>query len=154
MNAEEKALLEAVGNMLQQNAKLGLSVHSDKEENSHNMQFEWEGIDDVFKLKTQNLSFQDAIVSAFFMVHSYKYIDDAKFLIAFEKELEARAVPQEEIDKALNIVIDMKSELEKDDERSYGWNQDMEGLKDVTTNADDRKSKPSEPFTGGGPAPK
>ncbi len=149
----ENLLVEAVKNMLQQNAELGLSVHKD-EETSHGMQHEWEGIDDAFALKVQNLTFHDAITSAFLMVHSYKYVDDTRFLIAFEKELQGRAVPQDEIDKSINIVNDMKAGLDQGDERSFGWNNDMEGLIDVTTNADNRDAKTTEPFTGGGPAPK
>jgi hypothetical protein len=153
MDPNEKVLLEAIGNMLQQKAKLGLAAH-DPEETSHATQFEWEGLDDMFNIKTQDLTFHDAITSAFQMVHSYKYIDDPRFNMAFEKELEARAVPPEEIAKSIDVIQTMRDGLKDGNERSHGWNQDMEGLIDVTTNADDRKMNTSEPFTGGGPAPK
>jgi hypothetical protein len=152
MNSNEKMLLEAIGNMLQQKAKLGLAAH-DPKETSHNTEFEWEGLEDMLNIKTQDLTFHDAITSAFKMVHSYKFIDDPKFNIALEKELESRAVPPNEITKTIDIIQTMRDSLKSGNERSHGWNQDMKGLIDVTTHADET-SKASEPFTGGGPAPK
>ena len=76
LNKNEKALLEAVASMLKQDAKLGLPLNN---ETSHASQFRWEGIDDAFALKMAGSPFADSVHSAFFAVHSHKYIDNPSF---------------------------------------------------------------------------
>jgi hypothetical protein len=46
-----------------------------------------------------------------------------------------------------SMVTDLKN---NPGEQDAGWSPEMEALVDLTSNADDRKAKPSEPFTGGG----
>ena len=154
LSKNERAILEAVGNLLQQDAKLGLAIHKDKEV-SHLSQFRWEGIDDLFTLKASNSPFKDSLTSAFYAVHSHKYIDHPTFKLSLEKELTARGVPtvaREAAMKYVDAIIEDLSEKEPS-EHDAGWNSDMKGLVDLTSNADDRTPEKSEPFTGGGPAP-
>ncbi len=157
LNPKEQLLLEAIGSLLTGNAKLGLPLGekiTDKE-SSHNMQFEWEGITDLFRLKVQDLTHRDAITSTFFKIHGYKYIDDPTFKISFEKDLESQGTPKEEIGKALAAIDEVKDEiLKKNDERAFGWNRELDKIQDITSNANDRDAKTLEPWSGGGPAPK
>jgi hypothetical protein len=152
LNKHEKALLEAVASMLKQDANLGLTINN---ETSNTSQFRWEGIDDAFALKAAGSPFADSMTSAFFAVHSHKYIDNPTFKLSFEKEMSARAIPTYEKDQAIKYLDDMQNELSanKLSERDAGWNPNMEDIVDLTSNADNRTPETSKPFTGGGPAP-
>jgi hypothetical protein len=152
LNENERALLEAVSTLLKQDAKLGLPISG---ETSHTSQFRWEGIDDAFALKVANSPFSDAIRSAFFAVHTHKYIDNPTFKLSFEKELTGRAVPTPERTQALKYLEEMVGELSSNklSERDAGWNPNMADLVDLTSNADNRTPKSEKPFTGGGPSP-
>jgi hypothetical protein len=151
LSKKENAILEAVSSMLQQSSKLGLQDSG--EETSHNSQFRWEGIDDAFALKVNDLTFYEAVTSAFHKVHSYKYIDHPTFKLALVTELKSRAVPQVEIDEACKAVDGLLNELsaDKPSERDAGWHPNIDEIADMTRNADNRKAKRDEPFTGGGP---
>jgi hypothetical protein len=152
LNPNEKMLLEAISSMLQQDARLGVPIHN---ETSHTSQFRWEGIDDAFALKAAESPFADSLTSAFFAVHSHKYIDNPTFKLSFEKEMSARAVPMEERLQALKYLDAMVNELSpsKPSEQDAGWNPNMDEIADMTSHADNRKPQTSKPFTGGGPAP-
>jgi hypothetical protein len=152
LNKDEKAILEALSSLLKQNAKLGLPIDN---ESSHYSQFRWEGIDDAFALKVAGSPFADSINSAFFAVHSHKYVDHPVFPLSFEKEMSARAIPTPDREQAMKYLKEMVTELSatKLSEQDAGWNPAMAEIVDLTTNADDRTPKTSKPFTGGGPAP-
>lgn len=130
-------------------------VKHDDDESSHTSQFRWEGIDDAFKLKVAGSEFEDAITSAFFQTHSYKYIDHPTFAKSFRKELTARALPTKEIETALDHVETLQKELSRNPgEQDSGWNPNMKDLVDVTTHADDRQhGGHTDPFSGGGQHP-
>jgi len=149
---KEKALLEAISTMLKQDAKLGLPISS---ETSHTSQFRWEGIDDAFALKVSKSPFAESISSAFFAVHSHKYIDNPTFKLSFDREMSARAVPTPEKERAFKYLEEMTKELSgtKLSEHDAGWNPNIADIADMTRNADNRDSEQSKPFTGGGPAP-
>ncbi len=152
LNNKEKALLEAISTMLMQDAKLGLPISG---ETSHSSQFRWEGIDDSFSLKVSKSPFADSISSAFFAVHSHKYIDNPTFKLSFGREMSARAIPTPEKDQAFKYLEEMANELSSNklSEQDAGWNPNMADIVDLTSNADDRTPGKSKPFTGGGPAP-
>jgi len=152
LNNKEKALVEAISTMLTQDAKLGLPISG---ETSHTSQFRWEGIDDAFSLKVSESPFADSISSAFFAVHSHKYIDNPTFKLSFDREMSARAIPTPEKDQAFKYLEEMATELSSNklSERDAGWNPNMADLVDLTSNADNRTPEKSKPFTGGGPAP-
>ena len=107
-------------------------------------------IDDAFALKIAGSPFADSITSAFFAVHSHKYIDNPTFKLSFDREMQARAIPTEEKEHAFKYLEKLTEELS---EKDAGWNPNMDEIVDVTSNADNRKPKTSKPFTGGGPAP-
>lgn len=154
LNKNEKALLEAVGNLLQQDAKLGLAMHKDKEI-SHLSQFRWEGIDDLFTLKASGNPYKDSLTSAFYAVHSHKYIDHPTFKLSLEKELTARGMPSNVREAAMKYVDAIIEDLsaKEPSEHDAGWNPNMKDIVDLTSNADHRTPKTAKPFTGGGPAP-
>jgi hypothetical protein len=159
LNSTEKLILEAVAGMLQQDAKLGLSIHTGavgfNKTTDHHSQFRWEGIDDLFTLKVAGSPFKDAATSAFFAVHSHKYIDHPTFKLSFDKEMKARAIPTAVREDCLkhvdNIVEDLSAK--KPNEQDAGWSPHLAEIVDITSHADTRTAKMTEPFTGGGPAP-
>lgn len=154
LNEGEQKLLSAIKNVLKEDTALQdmLSyVKHDVPETSHHSQTRWEGIDDAFVLKVDNSPFKDAITSAFFQVHAYKYIDHPTFKKSFLKELTQRAVPTKETEKALKHVDSL---IENPGERDSGWNPNLDEIVDITSNADNRKAESTEPFTGGGLYPK
>ncbi len=151
LNKTEKLIVEAISSMLKQDARLGLPVQQD--EVAHNSQFKWEAIDDAFELKISGSPFADVISSAFFAVHSHKYIDHPSFKLSFEKEMTARGVPEEERQQAIKYLEQLIKEVSVK-EQDAGWNHQIKDISDMTSNADIRGPKPSEPFSGGGPAPK
>lgn len=159
LSKNERAILEAVGNLLQQDAKLGLSIHKDavgyEKTTDHYSQFRWEGIDDLFTLKASGNPFRDSLTSAFYAVHSHKYIDHPTFKLSLEKELTARGVPTVAREAAMKFVDAIIEDLsaDKPSEQDAGWGPHVKEMRDLTSNADDRTSEKSEPFTGGGPAP-
>jgi len=97
MNGNEKLLLEAISNMLDDKTKLGLSFHKipergkgESNEKSHNVQFRWEDIEDTMRLKLNadpKITMYEAISGAFFHTHSYKNIDDPDFVLCFKKQM-------------------------------------------------------------------
>lgn len=156
MKKEEQVLLESFKTLLQHDAKLGLRDHNQKE-TSHVQWHQWEGIDDMFALKASKSTFCEGLTSSFHSVHSYKYIDDPTFPIAMEKSMTARGIPAKDRQVALKYIQEIIEELSKGSdwsEKDAGWNPNMDEIIDVTRNADKRDAKTSEPFTGGGPAPK
>lgn len=165
LKKNEKNLVEALKNFLQQDAKLGLAIH-DNEETSHNIQFQWEGINDAFRLAINESPFHDSISSAFYAIHSFKYLDDPLFELDLKQELLSRAIPKEEINKTMNIIhmlreniggskkTDNQIELFRlGDEKSSGWNEQLKELADLTNYTSQLETKQSKPFTGGGPNP-
>lgn len=151
LSKNEKTLLEAVKGLLSQDA-LGIHFKND-EETSHTSQFRWEGIDDAFALKVSNSPFFESMTSAFYAVHSHKYIDHPTFKLALVQELKSRAVPENSIEEAVKALDGIINELsaKKPSERDAGWNPNIGEITDMTRNADTRTPKREAPFTGGGP---
>ena len=159
MERKAKLLLEAVrGYLSSQDAKLGLSVHDDTEETSHYQWFQWENIDDRFAQKAVESPFYENLTSAFYAVHSYKYLDDPTFSVSLDAELKSEGISKSDREQALKYVQEIIEELQTEEsgwgERDAGWNPAMNEIADMTRNADSRDSETSETFTGGGPAPK
>lgn len=154
MTGLERMLCEAVGNMLREKSSLGIVDAG--EEIAHSMQFQWEGIEEMFALKTMDSKFHNEVTAAFHQIHSYKFIDHPRFALALEDHLKSRGVPAEEIQKAVKVIEEIKKELggENFQETAKGWHKDLKEIADITTNADDRKPKNEEANSGGGPAPK
>ncbi len=163
LNPNEEKIVLAMRNILRENLiyeNTALQDMLDKvkhgtDEVAHTSQFRWEGIDDDFRLRVAGSPYEDSVTSAFFQTHSYKYLDNPTFKLSFERELKQRALPTNEIASAIGHLDSMVTELKNDvSEQDAGWNTDMEALVDLTSNADNRTSKPLDPYTGGGQYPK
>jgi hypothetical protein len=127
------------------------AVEHGEKETAHTSQFRWEGAGDAFKLKVVGTPYEDAVTSSFFQTHNYKYLDDPTFKLSFERELRGRALPEKEISSAMTHLDSLISDLSKNpSEQDAGWNPNMADLRDVTSNADSRTPKSTEPFSGGG----
>lgn len=169
LSKTERLLQEAVKNMLADQDRIGLANLSD-EEHSHTAEYHWERVYDEFRLKVADSPFADAISSAFYAVHTHKYVDDPKFVLSFKSEMASRGLPRDAIETGLKAYKELaKAEGMDVDElpeepiyvprnrghefKDKGWPADMKEIRDITSNADDREPKTSKPYTGGGPAP-
>lgn len=129
LTEKEQLVLEALKNMLDDDA-LGVKYHKDGiQDDSHAFTFLHEEVEQLFRLKAINLLHHDAICSAFSKIHSHKYLNDVKFTLAFKKEMTARAVPLEEQVEAIEIMNKIVEKLLGDKaEQDAGWNQQMDEL--------------------------
>lgn len=178
MKKTKKMLLEAINSFLNEEMDVGVSS-SDVDETSHTQWFQWENINDMYRMEISNSAFYESISSAFYMVHSLKYLEDPSFGKLFISEMKNRAVPSDQMNLAFealkkvikdqngefpeylkdygNMVAEISTENgsipRKWSERDAGWNPNIDEINNMTRNADNYKGK-SEPFTGGGPAPK
>ena len=140
LNKSEKALLEAINSMFDLDAKLGLAVHDDKDQNAKEAEergYEYlhNQIDEMFELKAAELTYAESVNQAFHKVHSYKYLDDPKFKTAMEKEMVAQAVPNDEREKAKSFIDSIIKELEKEAKHGFEskpFNPHMDEIKKVS----------------------
>jgi hypothetical protein len=149
----EKTLVEAIGNIFKNNeSTLGIVPHK---EISHGFEFQWNGIEDMFAIKTAKSTFHEELTSAFRDIHSYKYLDDPTFTIALKKRLTARGIPTEEVNNAILYCKEIIETIQKEDfqEKQSGWHPNIDEIADMTRNAENRTPKKEAPYTGGGPAP-
>lgn len=152
MTQIEVVLLEAIQSLFQNNrSKLGI-VPPRHTEVSHRIQFQYENIRDMFSLKAIDSEFHESLVSSFYNIHSYKFINDPTFPVALEKQMSAQGIPLEERKKALKYVREIIEEI--GDERAAGWHPELDEITNITQNANNRDAKNTTPYTGGGPAPK
>lgn len=136
LNQNEQLLLEAIQSMLSGKAKLGLAVHDKKtsiDDESHTAQYLHENIEQQFHLDTADLIHHQSICAAFNKIHSYKYVTDPKFYEAFRNEMQAMAVPKEELEAAIKswqkVLNEVKGGAKKNwVERDAGWHPDLEGI--------------------------
>ena len=151
LNKVESTLFEAVSGYLRERTVLG--VPETPPETSHTSQFRWESLKGAFALKVADSTFYESLTSAFHAIHVYKHIDHPTFKLALSTELKSRAVPTEEINRAMKAVDGLISGLTADSpsERDAGWNPNLAEIADMTRNADNRTPKREDPFTGGGP---
>lgn len=129
----EKLLVETMKNLLDQD-DLGRVEGGADQEHSHNVQFQWEDILDSFALAVKKSDFFNPINSAFYKVHSYKWLNDSTFEEALTSELESQGVPHEDIELSLKALEKVRKEYLKDNknENGVGWPEDMKGIKQVT----------------------
>lgn len=146
---KEKMLLEAFRNALDDKALGLLPKNKQTKETSHYLNFKYEDINDMMFIKTNTLTFSDAIMTAFQNTHSYKYVTDPTFVLAFHKNMKAMGLPSAEQEKAIESLNEIIKSLYKDGykaEADYGWNPHMDEIVDITSNADSRKAKNDIPF--------
>lgn len=137
LNDTEKLLVEAIGTLLRQDAKLGLAFHDNNESQIHERGFEYlhEEITDMFAIKAAELDYTDSVMRAFNKIHNYKYIDDYSFMVAMDKEMVTTGVPKKDRDKALKFVKEIVDELREENEhwseRDAGFNPNIEEVTKV-----------------------
>ena len=112
MNSAEILLLEAMKNMLDDKAKLGLAIHKVKE-TSHTAQFSHQNIENKFKIKLNqpNIIMFESISAAFHHTHSYQNIDNPQFELSFRKQMDGMSVPQNEQNLAIKYLDQLRNEL-------------------------------------------
>jgi SOS response regulatory protein OraA/RecX len=126
LKKNEKLVLEAIQNCLDDVA-LGVKAHKDQdEERAHTFTFLHEDIEQAFRLETINLDHYENVASAFSKIHSHRYLDDPRFALSFQKEMTARAVPIQESEKAMAALEKIRNKfLDDQNERDGGFNPDM-----------------------------
>lgn len=136
MNNNEKIIVEVITSMLQQDSKLGLAFHDKKKsmpDESNSFQTMHEQINEMFNLKSIDLTHHEGIMAAFHRTHNYKYISDPTFQRSFEKSMKAQGIPTSEMRKSLEIVNKIIKELGTEDiEQDYGFNPDLDKIIDVS----------------------
>lgn len=117
MNSNESILLEALKNMLNDKASLGLGQYKKSEE-----QEKWGGpvppcnyeyIENMFRLKINKPSTThfEAISGAFFQTHSYKNLFHPTFDESFNHQMVNMIVPENERQEALKVVSEIRDDL-------------------------------------------
>lgn len=142
LTQNEQLVLEAINSLLQQDAKLGLAIHTNEFDSAERGYEYLHGqIDEMFAIKAADLVHAESVCQAFHKVHNYKYLDDPTFKTAMEKEMVAVAVPAEERKKALGFIPSIISELKEErrawSEKDAGFNPRLDEIKSV--------SKPAQP---------
>jgi len=135
----EKLFVEALDTMLQQDPKLGLSIHDETLENSgfseRGYEYLHEQINQMFAVKAAELLHSDGVNQAFSKVHGYKYLDDPSFKTAMEKEMVAQGIPSEERMKAAgfvpNIIEELKEDQESWAEKDAGFSPRLDEIKEM-----------------------
>lgn len=146
LNKDEKLIAEAIDSMLQQDAKLGLSIHDKQLEETGTAERGYEylhgQIDDMFQVKAAELIHAESVCQSFRSVHNYKYVDDPSFITAMEKQMVAQAVPKEERTKAVDfvpsIIKELKTERKEWQEKDFGFNPALNEIREA--------SKPEQPL--------
>lgn len=157
MAVHEKEILEAVNDLFHNKASnLGI-VKTDQPEISNRSEFQRNIIKDMFDTKATDSRFYESLTSAFHDIHSFKYISDPTFNNALDRRLRAIGIPIAERQKAMEYVTEINKELgdgQTFDETEIGWHPDLAEIVKMTNQADTRDFKATEPYSGGGPAPK
>jgi len=131
LNEQEKMLAEAIDSMLQQDAKLGLSIHDEEDFKPSERGYEYlhNQIDDMFAIKAAELNHYTGVKQAFSKVHNYKYIDDPSFKTAMKKEMVAQGIPEAERNKAISFIDEVIDDVESDEEwaeKDFGFHPELD----------------------------
>ena len=120
MTPKESLLVKAIHNVFMNDpAAMGIVKGKPPITDATNcMPHQYEWINDLYRLKlNENLAgsaFYESISSAFYDVHSYRFINDYKFKEAMEARMRSIGVPRSEIQIALNMVDEVLKEAKKD----------------------------------------
>ena len=133
MNHDERLLTEAIKTYLQDTTRLGVPEPTDdfNLESENSAQHLHEYITDAFAVKAADLVHFEGVCRAFNKIHSYKYVTDPNFQIAFLQEMTTCGVPGVEQQKALKFVINVIKESGDGDgwsERDAGWHPDLDEI--------------------------
>jgi hypothetical protein len=152
MNQNEKLLIETFKNMLE--LVPITEEHKKPIEADHNVQFQWEEINDKFTLEVKDSDYFLPLTSAFRKIHSIKWINDNNFGHMLSNELKAQGVPQKDIDLGI-LAVDKIAKSYKEEDVGFPTNLDkikksMETPNDKppTSTSKETFSGENEPFTG------
>jgi hypothetical protein len=145
----EKLLVEAIGNILQDN--LGFVEGGVEPEMAHHVQFQHEEIIDKFTVKVADSDFFENLVATFRKIHSYKWLSDpanhkfygdqdggtygygdhqATFVQAFASDLRNQGVPLEEIDRGIKAIEELQKEyVDGKNEGDVGYPENLGDIK-------------------------
>jgi hypothetical protein len=162
MNQKEQMLAEAVRCMFGNDpATLGIIKGKPISDPTSRMPHQYEHIQELFALKVADSVFYESLRSAFYDIHSYKYINDPKFCNSLTARLKSIGIPHSEIRKACDMVEEIKKELgdkggkwdtTKWNEGAAGWHRNLEGVKASSQEFNEKPTR-EEPYSGGGPWP-
>lgn len=136
LNRNDKLLIEAIGNMLDQTDRLGLPDDLDDFKEERGYEYLHNQVDDMFRLKAADLVHCESACAAFSKIHSYRYIDDANFVPAVESELRSMAMPKKEQEDVVKFIETIREELKKESgvwaERDAGFNPNLDEIIEVS----------------------
>lgn len=132
MNENEKMLVEAVSNYLNDKTRLGLE-HDDDATDDNNLKKRGQAylhghIDQLFALKAAELKHHTGACAAFAKVHGYKDLDDQTFAEAMNKEMVAQGIPAAERHEAIDLIDEIIKEVSDGQEH---WAERDFGLVDM-----------------------
>ncbi len=137
LSKSERLLAESFKSMLASDDALGLSQHKAAQERAGEVERGFEHlhgqIDEMFMVKTTDLTHHTGICSAFSKVHSYKYIDDPSFARAMIKEMTAQGIPEQERVKAIDYIDTIIEELKNEQtiESSFGFHPELDKVMEL-----------------------
>jgi hypothetical protein len=152
MNQNEKLLLETFKNMLE--LVPITEEHKKPSEADHNVQFQWEEINDKFALEAKDSDYFLPLTSSFRKIHSIKWINDNHFGHMLSNELKAQGVPQKDIDIATSAVEKIAKSYKEED---VGYPSNLDKIKKSMETPNNKPPTPTsketfsgenEPFTG------
>ncbi|MCK9281685.1 MAG: hypothetical protein M0P71_13750 [Melioribacteraceae bacterium] len=152
MNNDEKLLIETFKNILEM-SPLNEDVKKPNE-NDHNVQFQWEEINDKFALEVKDSDYFVPLTSSFRKIHSIKWLSDTHFGAMIRNELKSQGIPQKDIDIAVEAVEKLSKAYREEDS---GFPTNLDKIKNSMENPDDKPptktsketfSGENEPFTG------
>jgi hypothetical protein len=161
MSTLDNRIAEAFERLLGSNEALGITKGKPEIDEPNRMPRQYEYIRGLFGLKVADSTFYESLCSAFYDIHSYRYVDDPLFCESLTTRLKAIGTPQDEICKACNAVMEINKDMHKEyglkeneawSEKAAGWHPNIAGI--IATSQDFNKDgKKEEPYSGGGPWP-
>jgi len=168
MDTKESVLARAIHNLFMDDpAILGIAQGKPGICDSTNcMPHQWEWINDIYKIKLidkmGDSPFFESVSSAFYDIHSYRFIEDHKFNEALILRLKSIGVPKQQIQIALDTIQETIDQIKKDrkipkgeefDERSAGWHKNLKAIMAASQQFNKKPTERSEPYSGGGQYP-
>lgn len=161
MNELDNRIAEAFERLLGSNEALGITKGKPEIDEPNRLPRQYEYIRGLFGLKVSDSLFYESLCSAFYDIHSYRYVDDPLFCESLSVRLKAIGTPQDEICKACNAVSEIIKDMHKEyglaenqawSEKAAGWHPNIAGIIAVSQDFN-KKEKKEEPYSGGGPWP-
>jgi len=115
MRPLEVLFLEAVRSMFNSDpAVLGIVKGKPIVDPTNRMPRQYEYINNLFALKIADSLFFESLHSAFYDIHSYKFISDPTFCESYRTRCKAIGIPETEIETACKQIYAIYEELKKD----------------------------------------